>query len=379
MNEQAAALVPEGFSIPERFYLQQYEDELLSVEDLSADLLDRIDAGALVVNYSGHGALALWGAEKILDNRGGGHREDVMRLSNTGRYPFVISMSCLNGYFAYPEAWTELYGTNYHSLGEGLLRAPGAGAAAALMPTGMSTADGQQVLDTALFEALFTEDVRTLGDAIQLARQQLLANGGTAFAETSDTFVLLGDPAMELVHPLPRRVKGLEVTRTANGSVRLDWQPATDCFGKPVEGYWIYRRRGPADAWQRLNTGLVTVTGLVDAAPTAAVSGHPYTAGGAQQAEYAVTAVDADGDESVMSAALSAPRIGSSGNGSSGGGGCFISASRNPGKAQPLLRCIPAGIRRSFFWLALLPAAFIFETVLEPWRLSNEDKNRRQI
>ena len=84
------------------------------------------DTGALLVNYSGHGSHTGWASELIVDNRGPDYREDVEdELGNTGKYPLVVSMSCMNGYFAYPEAWTTLYNYNYHSLGEALMRADG--------------------------------------------------------------------------------------------------------------------------------------------------------------------------------------------------------------------------------------------------------------
>jgi len=79
--------------------------------------------------------------EAIFDHSNGWPRwrHDVDDLSNDGVYPLFVSMSCLTGYFAYPEAWTQMYNFNYFSLGEALLRAPGKGAAAAFMPTGMTS------------------------------------------------------------------------------------------------------------------------------------------------------------------------------------------------------------------------------------------------
>ena len=52
---------------------------------------------------------------------------------------------------------------------ETLLRAADKGAAATLMPTGETPTDGQHILNSALFEALFSEDIRRLGPAIAAA------------------------------------------------------------------------------------------------------------------------------------------------------------------------------------------------------------------
>ncbi len=128
-----------------------------------------------------------------------------------GRYPFVVGMSCLAGYFGGLGSWEN------PSLMEALLRAANKGAAAAFMPTGETATDGQHILNTALFEALFTDDIRRLGPAIAAAKQTLLANGGSYYEQVSETFLLFGDPAMELKIPLPRRPAGLTAQLTAAG------------------------------------------------------------------------------------------------------------------------------------------------------------------
>ena len=120
MNEDAAALLPAGMATPERFYLQEYENESLAVTDLTAELLSAVEAGALVVNYAGHGSVNLWATERVLDNRGGAYRSDVSTLTNSGMYPFVVNMSCLTGYFIYPQ--TGAYAADsWRSLAEGWL------------------------------------------------------------------------------------------------------------------------------------------------------------------------------------------------------------------------------------------------------------------
>ena len=145
MNEDAAALLPAGMATPERFYLQEYENESLAVTDLTAELLAAVEAGALIVNYAGHGSVNLWATERVLDNRGGAYRSDVSTLTNSGMYPFVVNMSCLTGYFIYPQ--TGAYAADsWRSLAEGWLWPASAGAVAALMPTGMTDTDGQHLL-----------------------------------------------------------------------------------------------------------------------------------------------------------------------------------------------------------------------------------------
>ena len=157
-----------------------------------------------MVNYAGHGSVNLWATERVLDNRGGAYRSDVSTLTNSGMYPFVVNMSCLTGYFIYPQ--TGAYAADsWRSLAEGWLWPADAGAVAALMPTGMTDTEGQHLLSNALYEAIFTLDRRMLGQAVGYARQQLLANGGSQYEQTSNTFMFFGDPATVLKVPLPRR------------------------------------------------------------------------------------------------------------------------------------------------------------------------------
>jgi hypothetical protein len=294
MNEDAASLLPAGMNAPFRGYLDDY----FVTADLTAEIKGKVDEGALVLNYSGHGSTQIWANEHIFD------ADDVADLTNDQKLPFLVSMSCLTGYFGYPESWS------FPSLAEAMLRSAGKGALAALMPTGMTPPEGQHILDTALFEAIFTEDLRTLGPAISAARQTLLANGGSDYEEVSETFLLFGDPAIRLKVPLPTRPSGV-VLEGGGGGVTLSWQKSTDCNGNPVAGYNIYRSTSPGGSYQKVNGSLLTGTQYVD---TSVGSGSTYY--------YVVTSVDADGDESVQSQEASATVSTSSSGG--GGGGCFI-------------------------------------------------------
>jgi hypothetical protein len=231
----------------------------------------------------------------------------VADLGNGEKLPFFVSMTCLAGYFAYPESWS------FPSLAESLLRPEGKGAVAALMPTGMTVPEGQHVLDRALFDAVFTQDIRSLGPAIAQAKQTLLANG-VELGEVSGTFLLFGDPAMGLKVPLPRRVSGVTAEGT-EGGVSLSWQAALDCNGQPVSGYNLYRATSPGGPYVKVNSALVTGLSFEDA-------GLPE--GGTYY--YVVTAVDSGGLEGVRSAALSetAGNGGGKSGGGGGGGGCFV-------------------------------------------------------
>jgi hypothetical protein len=277
MNEDVASLIPQGFHTPFKGYLNAY----LAASDLRADLKAKINEGALVVHYSGHGSQQILSKERIFENG------DVADLTNTDMLPLLVSMSCLTGYFVTPESW----GSGAASMIEALMRAQDKGVAAALMPTGFTTPSGQHILDGALFENLFTNDIRVLGEAVSAAKQTLLANGDS-LEEVSETFLLFGDPAMKLKNPLPRKPPELEEAATATG-VRLTWQEAVDCDGDPVSGYNVYRRPATGGDYTRLNPSLLVETQYED---NSAQGGTAY--------DYVVTSVDSDGDESVLAGGL---------------------------------------------------------------------------
>jgi hypothetical protein len=185
----------------------------------------------------------------------------------------------------------------------------------------MTTTAGQHILNTALFEAFFTDDIRELGPAILAAKQVLLANGSSEYEKISQTFLLFGDPATGLKIPLPRMPTGVQAIKQKNNRVRITWNAALDSNGNAVAGYNIYRASAPAGPYSKINTELVTDTVFMD-------TGGAVGAGsgaGAGSGYYAVSSQDADGDESAQSLGISpASLASSSGSSGGGGGGCFI-------------------------------------------------------
>jgi hypothetical protein len=303
MNNDVAALLPAAMNEPVKGYLNDYFD----ADTLSAEIIARINSGTLMVNYSGHSSIQLLANHKvsygnIFNN------SDVDALTNSGMYPLFVGMGCLSGHFVYPEDW------GFPSLAEALLRAEDKGAVAAFMSTGLTTTEGQDILDTALFDAIFNQDVRVLGQAVSAAKQTLIANGGSLYEEVNETFLLFGDPAMTLKVPLPLRPQGLKAQGNGN-AVDLNWNEATDCNGGTVAGYNLYRSTTPGGTYTQVNTSLITDNQYDDISVAAGTTYY-----------YVVTAVDADGDESSQSKEASGgtQSANSEASGGGGGGGCFI-------------------------------------------------------
>ena len=126
------------------------------------------------------------------------------------------------------------------------------------------------------------------------AKQQLLANGGAAYEEISNTFMFFGDPATSLKVPLPRRPQALTAVRQADGTVALSWAAALDCDGNAVAGYNLYRRISTEESYTKLNAALIAALTHTDTGLATAAAGATYY--------YALSAVDSSSDESVKSA-----------------------------------------------------------------------------
>jgi hypothetical protein len=288
-------------SPPFKDYLAEYA----STTALNTAIKDKINHGTLIVNYSGHGYTQGWDNGHIFEN------SDVSDLTNSGRLPFFVSMTCLTGFFGYPEAW------DYPSMAEVLVRSANKGAVGAFMSTGMTQPEAQRILDVALFDAIFKQDIRALGPAISAAKQTLLANG-QVFEDVSETFLLFGDPATKLKVPLPT-VPTRFAAEVQGSNVVLSWQGATDANGGAIAGYNVYRSTTPGGPYTKVNTALITGTGFTD---TSAQTGSFY---------YVVKSADSDGDESapsielVVLAGARTVSTTSAGGSGGGGGGCFIS------------------------------------------------------
>jgi len=144
-------------------------------------ILDAFDEGAFLVSYIGHGGIALWANENLLNV------SSVGSLSPQSQQPLLLTMNCLNGYFHFPFL---------NSLSEELVKAEGKGAIAAFSPSGMSLNGPAHRYHKALLKELFHGAHLRLGDAV-VAAQEAYAETG-AFPELLSIYHLLGDPALTL-------------------------------------------------------------------------------------------------------------------------------------------------------------------------------------
>jgi CSLREA domain-containing protein len=144
-----------------------------------AAVLDAFDSGSSLLSYVGHGSQGLWASEGLL------RAPDVDRLGPQARQPFVLTMTCSNGYFVSPWA---------NSISERLTLAPGKGAIAAFSPSGLSLDSAAHLYHRALVHELDTRRHRRIGDLVLAAQGAYLQSG--ELPELLSLYHLFGDPGL---------------------------------------------------------------------------------------------------------------------------------------------------------------------------------------
>lgn len=150
--------------------------------DTNIDIKRHIESGSLLVAYFGHGSVTTWGKDRLFSN------EDVADLSNRGRYPLFVNMTCLTGLFTHPKV---------DSLAESLLWQVDGGAVAVLAPTSLTLPTDQNFLSTAFVDTLIASPESTIGEVLLESRRKIPDDSPGA-RDVMDTFLLFGDPAMVL-------------------------------------------------------------------------------------------------------------------------------------------------------------------------------------
>lgn len=186
-----------------KIYGETYERVFLNgfrIPGARRDILDTIDRGTLVFNYSGHGGPDGLAQESIFS------RDDAAQLSNGDRLPVVITATCSFG-------WWDL--EEDQSGAEVMLLNPDGGAIALftsvrLAFTSASITSLNAGLNRALNEEMFKRDdarPRRLGDIMRETK-----NTGVGLEGNSRKFNLLGDPSMRFGIP-----EGQAVVESLNG------------------------------------------------------------------------------------------------------------------------------------------------------------------
>lgn len=146
-------------------------------------LWEGFNDGCGLILYVGHAQTRNWAHEGIFS------ADDVAKLNNGEKLPFVIGLTCLDGFF-------------HHALvtrctAEELLLAPNGGVIAQWSPTGMGYSRAHGEMLNALWQAANDHGQATLGELVMQAKRQLLTNHASARnRDVTTMYVFFGDPAL---------------------------------------------------------------------------------------------------------------------------------------------------------------------------------------
>jgi hypothetical protein len=144
---------------------------------------NKVEKGALLVNYTGHGGQLGWTSERILE------LEQIKSWENTNTLPLFMTATCKFSYFDDPEK---------KSAGEYVLLNANGGAIALLSTTRLVYSSPNYNLNTKFINVLFEKvngEFPRLGDVFK--KTKVLSGSGA----NNRNFTLLGDPALRLAYP----------------------------------------------------------------------------------------------------------------------------------------------------------------------------------
>jgi hypothetical protein len=185
-NQIANYHLPPPYTPDKIYYLETHTTAISARQAITEGL----NQGRLVVSYVGHAGFQRWAGTPTLFGL-----PDIGKLTNADRLPFMVPMTCLEGYYIWSPDPAQVPDSS--SLAEALVRTPGKGAIASFSPTGSGVAEGHDRLESGLFDAIFEDHVVELGPATTQAKLDLYAQT-TAYPKLIETFLLFGDPATRL-------------------------------------------------------------------------------------------------------------------------------------------------------------------------------------
>ena len=192
LNEIAKDHTRLGYETVE-IYLEDVIDEVEANPDdypgvlprhvAKAKIIESLGEGAVIAQYAGHGGRIVWAHEAIFDNA------SIDKVEETKHLPFMLVLSCYNGYFDAP---------GEPSMAEKLLRKEKGGIIGMLSATRLTYGTGNEDLNRIIFDMLFQRDVRQLGPLSFDSKLEYLLTEGTSQLDIMLEYTLFGDPAMRI-------------------------------------------------------------------------------------------------------------------------------------------------------------------------------------
>lgn len=199
-SEGLAAIAEERaqWAVIDKIYIDAFRQLTTSTgqfyPDATRAINDRINSGALIINYIGHGNETSLAHERIISPG------DIDNWQNKSRLPLFITATCEFSRFddvsSNPSTGSI---AEKQSSGEKILLHPEGGAIALMSTTRLVYSAPNYILNRNIFETAFNRDengrAMRLGDIIRQAKNMSGSN------TNKRNFMLLGDPALRLAWP----------------------------------------------------------------------------------------------------------------------------------------------------------------------------------
>ncbi|MDA9809412.1 C25 family cysteine peptidase [Flavobacteriales bacterium] len=173
-----------GYQNVYEFYDGSHGGEDQSGNPNSSIISNALNSGVSLFNYTGHGDINSCATGNFTSS-------DVTSATNSGKYPFVISVSCNNGTFTSGTCISEVWQRASH------LNSPTGSIAAAgssiLMSWAPPMATQDEIVDI-LVESYPYNKVQTIGSLFYSGQMKMLDDYPNAGKEVIETWILFGDP-----------------------------------------------------------------------------------------------------------------------------------------------------------------------------------------
>jgi hypothetical protein len=155
------------------------------------EIVNSVQQGAMIINYSGHGGEIGWASERILNT------DDIQQWTNGGRLPLFVTATCEFSRFDDPART---------SAGEMVLLNPNGGGIALFTTVRLVDAGSNKILNEFFYnhiglDSISAYDRKRLGEVLRLTKNDFLFNN-----QNERNFTLLGDPAIYMAYPTHRAI-----------------------------------------------------------------------------------------------------------------------------------------------------------------------------
>ncbi len=185
------SMIPANFFIKRLYTSIQNQQVDQKYYGTTVNLLSYFNQGLALVNFMGHGGGAIWADNGILTN------DEVSGMSNSGKYPFVSSMTCFAGAFD---------GQEGQPLASTLLFAQNKGAVGVLASAGLGWLNNDFFMDGELLPLVFDSTTSTASIGYDILSAKALYYASYYYWPQAITMLnqynLIGDPGLTIQLPI---------------------------------------------------------------------------------------------------------------------------------------------------------------------------------